>query len=49
MENLIKKLKVFILIIVYLVYLTFSCKFSHDKWIAGISKEEQEVEDKLIW
>ena len=40
MENLIKKLKVFFLIVICFVYLLFSCKFSHDKWLNGITKEE---------
>ena len=49
MENLIKKIKVFLLIIICLVYLVFSFKFAHEKWIAGVTIEEQEIEDRLIW
>ena len=49
MENLIQKIKIFLLIIMSLVYLGFSFKFAHEKWITGITIEEQEIEDRLIW
>ena len=49
MENLIKKISIFLLISMSLVYLVFSFKFAHEKWIAGITIEEQKIEDRLIW
>ena len=44
-----EKIKVFLLIIMCLVYMAVICKFAHNKWINGLSQEEIMKEERIIW
>lgn len=44
-----EKLKVFLLIIMFFIYMLCCFRNAHNEFINGISKEEEMREERLIW
>ena len=44
-----ERLKMFLLIIVCLIYLLAAWSNAHNEWLDGITKEEEIREERIIW